>query len=123
MSLNHEDLQKAREIKAFLERNYARHYSYDELACKFCLNKNKLVKAFKAVTDDNVHEYVTKVRIENAKVLLENSNRTIRDIAHKVGLDKSNFIIQFKNHTGQKPTEWRNSAGSDDDQSFKHTGT
>jgi len=109
MQLKNEDFQKVQEIKAFLDKNYNSHYSYDDLVRIFGINKFKLKTSFKAVTNCNVYEYITRVRIENAKVILENSNRTIRDIASRVGLDKSNFIIQFKQCTGKTPTDWRNS--------------
>lgn len=122
ISLKNEDLAKAREIKTFLEKNYHVRHSYDDLVRKFGINKLKLKKAFKAATNQNVHEYLTKVRIENAKTLLQNTDRTIRDIAKKVGLDKSNFIKQFKNVTGKTPTEWRNNPDLGD-VVFEHTGT
>jgi AraC-like DNA-binding protein len=112
MTVKSEDLEKAREIKAFLEKNYQVHYSYDELVRRFGFNELKLKRTFKAVANCNAYEFVTKVRIENAKVMLENTNRTIRDIAQQVGWDKSNFIKQFKQCTGQTPTAWRNNCGS-----------
>lgn len=108
MSVKNEDIEKAREIKVFLEKNYNEHHSYDDLVRKFGINKLKLKTAFKALTNCNVHEFVTKVRMENGKVMLENTDKTIKDIAKRVGLDKSNFIIQFKHYTGKTPTQWRN---------------
>ncbi|OQP61789.1 hypothetical protein A3860_31510 [Niastella vici] len=106
--LKDKDLETAREIKAFLDKTYSVHHSCDDLVKKFGMNKLKLKTAFKAVSNTSLHEYVTRVRIENAKVLLENTNRTIADIAKKVGLHKTNFIKQFKHYTGKTPTEWRN---------------
>jgi two-component system response regulator YesN len=106
-SVKPEDLEKAREIKAFLEKNYNVHYSYDDLVMKFGINNLKLKTAFKAVSNCNIHEFVTKVRMQNAKGMLANTDKTVRDIAKQVGLDKSNFIIQFKHLTGKTPTEWR----------------
>lgn len=114
MSLKANDREKAREIQTFLEKNYNVHYTYDDLVRRFGINKLKLKTIFKAFTQCNVHEYVTKVRIENAKVLLENSDKTIKDVAQRVGLDKSNFIKQFKHCTNKTPTEWRKKPGSND---------
>lgn len=116
------DLEKAREVKAFLEKHYREHYSYDDLVNKFGLNKFKLKQAFKIVAGDNVHEFVTKVRIEHAKVYLENTDLTNRDIAARVGIDKSNFYIQFKKKTGKTPDEWRKDPGSNNGL-FENTGT
>lgn len=113
MQLKNDDLVKAREVKAFLEKNYQEHYDYTYLTKKFAINKFKLKLAFKAVANDNVHVFITKVRIEHAKKLLENTDQTIGLIAVKVGLDKSNFNLQFKKHTGRTPSDWRKNSFGD----------
>lgn len=113
MQLKHEDLSKALEIKAFLEKHYQEHYDYQFLAQKFHMNQFKLKLAFKAVTNDNIHAFLTKIRIGHAKRLLETTDHTISYIASKVGLDKSNFNIQFKKHTGKTPSEWRKNPAPD----------
>lgn len=101
------DLQTAREIMIFLEKNYRDHYDYDCLSKKFGINKRKLKSAFKEVAKDNIHVFITKVRIEHAMHLLKKSALTIEYIASKVGLEKSNLTIQFKKYTGQTPAQWR----------------
>ena len=110
MRLKNEDLAKAKEIKQFLEKHYQEHHDYDCLVHRFGMNKFKLKLAFKAVTNDNVHQYVTKLRVEKAKELLENTDRTVEFIANKIGLDKSNLNIHFKKLTGKTPSEWRNNS-------------
>ena len=108
MQLNKEDLEKAKEIQEFLEANYQQRYGYQYLVKKFAVNRNKLKLAFATVTNDTIHAYLTKVRIEHAKKLLETTNLNIESIAESVGLDRSNFNIQFKKATGQTPSGWRN---------------
>jgi len=108
MQLKKEDLEKARQIQEFLEKNYQRSYGYQDLVKLFAVNKNKLKLAFTAVTNDTIHAYVTRVRMEHAKKWLATTNLNIATIAEKVGLDKSNFNIQFKKATGQTPSSWRN---------------
>lgn len=107
MQVKHEDLERAREIKSFLEKHFQENYDYEYLVQKFGMNKLKLKIAFKVVSNYNVHEFITKVRMEHAKEMLENSDRTIAFIAAKVGLDKSNLNIQFKKCTGKTPSQWR----------------
>jgi AraC-like DNA-binding protein len=107
MQLKEQDLQIAREIKAFLQKNYRDHYDYDFLSKKYLINKCKLKLAFREVAKDNIHVFITKVRIEHAMHLLKNSELTIGYIASKVGLEKSNLTIQFKKYTGQTPAQWR----------------
>jgi AraC-like DNA-binding protein len=108
MPLKNEDLARALEIMDFLKKNYQDHHDYECLVQKFGMNKFKLKLAFKAVSGLNVHAYITRLRVERAKELLESTDRTIEFIAAKVGLDKSNLIIQFKKLTGMTPSEWRN---------------
>lgn len=123
MPLKNEDYAKAKEIMAFLEKNYRENYSYDDLVKKFGMNNFKLKLAFKVVAGDNVHEFVSKIRIEHAKVYLESTDKTMRVIAARVGLDKSNLYRQFKKLTGKSPKEWRNNHGDNTDLSLKNTGT
>jgi two-component system, response regulator YesN len=120
MGLKNEDLAKAIEIKQFLEKHYQEHHDYDYLVHKFGMNKFKLKQAFKAVSNDNVHSYITKLRIEKAKELLASTDRTICFIADKVGLDKSNFNIQFKKLTGKTPSEWRNNKSNNSFSNFRY---
>lgn len=110
MQLKNEDLATVLEIKMFLEKNYQDHFDYEFLVQKFRMNKFKLKQAFKAVTNDNIHSYVTKIRMEHAKDLLERTDHTVGFIAYKVGLDKSNLNIQFKKITGKTPSQWRKNA-------------
>lgn len=100
-------IEKALEIKDFLEKNYQEHYDYEFLVQKFGISKRKMIESFKEVVNDNIHSFITKKRIEKAKQLLESTDYTIEYIACKVGLDKSNLNIQFKKTTGKTPSEWR----------------
>lgn len=112
MQLKNEDIEKTLLIKAFLEKNYQESYDYAFLIKKFAINEFKLKLSFKHVTGDNIHSYITKLRINHAKKLLQTTKLTIGFIAAKVGLDKSNFNIQFKNFTGKAPSQWRKNPGS-----------
>lgn len=120
MRLKNEDLAKAIEIKQFLEKHYQEHYDYDYLVHKFGMNKFKLKVAFKAVANDNVHSYITKLRVEKAKELLESTDKTIEFISGKVGLEKSNLNIQFKKLTGKTPSEWRNNKNTTSFSNFRY---
>jgi AraC-like DNA-binding protein len=107
MQLKKEDLEKAKQIKIFLENNYQEHYDYAYLIKKFGMNMFNLKQAFKAVTNENVHAFLTRIRIDHAKLMLLNTDLSVESIAIRVGLDKSNFHIQFKKITGKTPNQWR----------------
>ena len=101
------DLEKARKIKSFLEQNYQGVYSYEYLSKEFDINQFKLKHAFKQVTNETIHVFVTKVRISKGQELLLKTDESIANIAASVGLEKSNFNIQFKKITGMTPIEWK----------------
>jgi len=107
MQLKELDLQTAIEMKDFLEKNYRYNYDYDYLSKKFSINKRKLKVAFKEVTKENIHAFISKVRIERTMHLLKSTDLTIEAIACQVGLEKSNLRKQFKKYTGLLPAEWR----------------
>lgn len=107
MRLKIDDLEKARKIKKFLEINYKGAYDYEYLSKKFDINQFKLKQAFKQVANDTIHVFVTKVRIAKAQDLLLQTDEHIEDIAASVGLQKSNFNIQFKKIAGMTPIEWK----------------
>ena len=104
------DLEKAKEIKTFLENNYQENYDYVFLAKKFGMNTNSLSTAFRALTNSSIHEYLIKIRIERAKKLLQTTDLNIMYIAARVGIDKSNLNIHFKKLTGLTPLRWRKNA-------------
>jgi AraC-like DNA-binding protein len=101
------DLEKAREIKSFLEQNYQEAYSYEDLSTQFHINQFKLKHAFKQVAGDTIHVFLTKVRIAKAQELLLQTDESVITIAASVGLEKSNFNIQFKRIAGMTPIEWK----------------
>ena len=55
-------------------------------------------------------EYLTLLRVEHAKELLEMTDLTIRDISARAGYyDSGSFIRRFKQVTGETPAQYRRS--------------
>lgn len=103
-------LEKAGAIKTFLQDNYQENITGAFLAKKFGMNTRDLRIAFKELTNENVHAYLTKIRIEQAKKLLQKTDLHVSLIAARVGLDKTNLYIHFKKLTGVTPAQWREDA-------------
>jgi AraC-like DNA-binding protein len=106
--LSTEDLEKCRQAKTILEKEFSRHHTISWLAREVGTNENKLKKGFKLLHNITIHACVTAIRIEKAKELLECTELPVETIAYKLGLDQSNLIKQFKRNTGFTPKEWRN---------------
>jgi transcriptional regulator GlxA family with amidase domain len=107
MQLKQEDVDKILEAKRILDKEYYRHYTHEDLAQMVGTNEYKLKAGFKQLTQKTIYEYLTWVRIERVKYLLETTDLPLKIIATKVGLDKSNLNKCFKKGTTLTPMEYR----------------
>jgi AraC-like DNA-binding protein len=75
-----------------------------ELGVSRALLYNKM----KAITGAGTKEYITKIRIEKAKALIETTSLTIAEISDMTGFaSQSYFSTAFKNYTGTTPTQYK----------------
>ena len=75
-----------------------------ELGVSRALLYNKM----KAITGSGAKEYITRIRIEKAKALMETTNLSIADISEMTGFSaQSYFSTAFKNYTGFTPTKYK----------------
>lgn len=75
-----------------------------ELGVSRALLYNKM----RAITGAGAKEYITKIRIEKAKSLMETTTLPIIDIAEMTGFtSQSYFSTAFKNHTGMSPSQYK----------------
>lgn len=94
-------------IKQYVETHY-QTVNLEGIAQRFYLNKNYFCSLFKSLTGENFSEYLTKVRMEQAKRLLANSGLTAYEIAEMVGYqDQRYFSKVFRKATGQLPKQYR----------------
>ncbi|MNJ35200.1 putative response regulatory protein [compost metagenome] len=91
--------------------DHYRTVTLDEISQKFFINKNYFCSLFKKETGDSYLEYLTSVRMEEAKLLLKNSELKAYEIAELVGYSDQRYFSQvFRKHTGMKPTDYRKTA-------------
>ena len=75
-----------------------------ELGVSRALLYNKM----KAITGAGAKEYITKIRIEKAKSLIESTSLTIAEISDMTGFaSQSYFSTAFKNYTGTTPSQYK----------------
>jgi transcriptional regulator GlxA family with amidase domain len=93
----------------WIRSNLHRRISVDDLAARAPTSKRNLARRFRVATGESPGEYIQRVRIERAKILLETSEMQVEQIAEKVGYaDTSAFARQFSSQTMMTPTEYRN---------------
>ena len=67
---------------------------------------------FKSYTDLTFVEYLTERRVEKAKQLLKNTDKSIADISEAVGYKEPHyFSMIFKKSTGITPKNYRKHSG------------
>jgi AraC family transcriptional regulator len=112
------DCEKHYDIKALNERvqmaleyvdeNYANSISLSELASHSCCSDYHFLRLFKKITGYSPYEYIVKYRVNKAKSLLKNSDKSIDEIAECVGFrSTSNFIQTFKKLEEITPLKYR----------------
>lgn len=89
-------------------RCYPQQLSRSSVARHIRCNPNYLSSLFSKHLGLSFPDYLNSLRIERAKILLRDSNRTIGDAAFAVGFEnQSHFNACFKSATGLTPGQWR----------------
>jgi len=72
------------------------------------VSRSTLERRFRTALGCSPHDEITRSRIARVKVLLRETDRSIRRIAEDAGFEHSEYLmVQFKRETGMTPTEWR----------------
>ena len=94
--------------EAFIRRNYMKEISLDDISSYCNISSYYFSKLFKQETGENYVEYLTRIRIENAKKMLSDSEVSIKEISYSVGFSDPNYFSRaFKKYEGVSPTEYK----------------
>lgn len=105
---NHQIINK---IKEFIRSHYDRGLTLEDIAESVYLSPYYISRIFKEEQGITVMDYLTKVRIEEAKKLLRNPKYNIDDISVKLGYsDPSYFSKVFRRYVGLSPSQFRQKA-------------
>ena len=91
-------------ICLYIQRHYSIDLTTDLLCRKFLCSKSHFSHSFKRYTGKSLREYITDIRLNYAKQLLEYSSLNITQIAFSVGFNDSNYFSNvFKQKIGVSP--------------------
>ncbi|PAE08334.1 hypothetical protein CHI12_06450 [Terribacillus saccharophilus] len=103
-----ESEQRGQDIVAYVESYYMEDVSLERLSKLFFLSKEHISRKFKQETGMTLSRYVTNCRMKQAKQWIEQTNKTMYDIARLLGYqDEVYFSKLFKKETGLTPTAYR----------------
>ena len=95
-------------IKDYIDRNYKKDISAKDVAGILGYSDVYFSKVFKQLFDDNFINYLTKIRIDRAKLLLKDISFNIKEVGKSVGYADSNYFTKvFKRSIGISPSEYR----------------
>lgn len=95
------------EIQQYLSDHFAEPLTLEGLGQQFFISKYELCRRFKQSTGDNLWNYLTTLRIQHAKELLNTTTLKIYEIAEAVGFHSTtHFSNTFKKYTGIRPQRW-----------------
>lgn len=84
-------------------------YDSEQLAKDMAMSDSQLYRKLKAITDRSTAIFIRHVRLENAKELLRNSDKTVAEIAFETGFNDPNWFSKaFREEFGKSPTQFRN---------------
>ena len=94
--------------KAYIRDNYKKDISLDEVSREVDISPYYFSKLFKQETGGNFIEYLTEIRLKNARELLKDSRLSIKEICVESGYSDPNYFSRiFKKYEGVTPSEFR----------------
>ena len=100
------DIVKA--VNEYISTQFMKRITIDSLSDQFDIPTSTLKRCFKGVYGTTIHHYLKECRINAAKRLLQESDRSVLEIANAVGYENgSKFTSAFKEATGVTPSAYR----------------
>lgn len=97
--------------KRIIDENLSQEISVAEIASYLYLHPNYLTRLFKAETGMSLMDYISKKRVEQAKVFLCQPGFKVYEVAQRVGYESiAHFNKIFKRDTGMSPKEYQTKA-------------
>lgn len=102
------DTKPIRDAKQYIQENYQNSITLEDVSTRVGFNATYFSSLFKKDTGYTFLEYLSEVRMNQAKILLKETNLGVAAICEKVGYsDVKHFTKMFTKHIGLKPNEYR----------------
>jgi len=103
-----ENSKPIREAQKYIQENFGSAINLESISQKAGFNATYFSLLFKKETGMNFLEYLTDVRIKEAKLMLADPRKSIADVAEAVGYsDVKHFSKLFTRSTGIHPSKFR----------------
>lgn len=93
--------------KNYIRDHFREEITLEEISKYLNISPQYFSRLFKGETGYNFIEYLTFVRIEHSKYLMQSTDMTIKEICFSVGYGDPNYFSRlFKKNTGMSPTTY-----------------
>ena len=97
-----------KDIKSIIDEQYQEIENINQVSAQIYMSTVHANSVFKRETGQTIFDYLTKVRMEKAKLMLKEKNSRVYLVAESVGYkSKPYFASLFKEYTGMTPSEYR----------------
>lgn len=108
VQLDEFEISQIKKIPAILMENLFELPTIDIISKQLAINKNKIVKGFKAIYGETIFRYHRKMSLQRASMLLLDTDKTISEIALDLGYSNpSNFCYAFKKEFNITPLQYK----------------
>ena len=95
-------------IKDSLDSYISQSFSLDIIAKELATSKTEVIRQFKRAYNLTPYQYLLKIKINQARIMLENGTYSIIEIANHLAFNSPyHFSEIFKEKIGMTPTEYR----------------
>ena len=92
----------------YIEKNFQENINLNKISNYVSLSKNYFCNIFKKETGITIWDYLIRIRMEEAKRMLLETEQKTYEISEKVGYDDPSYFGRlFKKYTGLTPIEFR----------------
>ena len=108
-------------VKEYMENNYEKELSLTYISEMFHINTSYFSKKFKEETGRNFIEYLTEIRLREAKRLLASTGLTIAQVGEHTGYREPKYFSRiFMKYTGMTPSSYREEKGINSNETKKN---
>lgn len=105
---NYRDKRCITRAVEYLESNFDKKISLDDLAHEMNYSSYHFLRIFKAETGITPFKYLMNIKIEKAKIMLKKTNLSVEQIGNSCGFESNSYFTQaFSNMTGVSPSTYR----------------
>ncbi len=102
------ELQKLDDVLNFLNANISNPVTRAQAAKVFGCSESTFLRIFKRIMQESFSDYLLNLRLQYARNMLLNSNKTLSEISMECGFCDSNYLcFRFRKKFGESPHRFR----------------